>query len=64
MLDGPGSDIQDLLAAGVTAVGSGGTCIVSWNGGASTVTLTGIGGTVTSLSDLATLLGPQLHVTH
>ena len=55
---------QDLMAAGVTAVGSAGNCVVSWNGGASTVTLTGVGGTVASLSDLATLLGPQLHVTH
>ncbi|MES1151895.1 MAG: type I secretion C-terminal target domain-containing protein, partial [Dongia sp.] len=64
VLDGPGNDIQDLMAAGVTAVGSAGNCVVSWNGGASTVTLTGVGGTVASLSDLATLLGPQLHVTH
>ncbi len=64
VLDGPGSDIGDLVAAGVTASGSGGNCTISWNGGASSVTLTGVGGSVTSLSDLATLLGPQLHVTH
>jgi Ca2+-binding RTX toxin-like protein len=64
VLDGAGNDIQDLMAAGVTAAGSGGNCVVSWNGGASTVTLTGVGGTVANLSDLATLLGPQLHVTH
>jgi hypothetical protein len=45
-------------------VGSAGNCVVSWNGGASTVTLTGVGGAVTSITDLATLLGPQLQVTH
>jgi hypothetical protein len=38
--------------------------VISWNGGASTVTLTGVGGTVASVNDLATLLGAQLHVTH
>jgi surface adhesion protein len=64
VLDGVGNDIQDLIAAGVTATGSGGNCVVSWNGGVSTVTLTGVGGTVTSIAELATLLGPQLHVTH
>jgi Ca2+-binding RTX toxin-like protein len=64
ILDGAGSDIQDLIDAGFSASGSGGNCVISWNGGASTVTLTGVGGTVTSLNDLATLLGPQLQVSH
>jgi hypothetical protein len=64
VLDGAGSDLQDLIDAGVTALGSAGNCVVSWNGGASTVTLTGVGGAVTSITDLATLLGPQLQVTH
>jgi Ca2+-binding RTX toxin-like protein len=64
VLDGPGDDIGDLAAAGVTAVGSGGNCVITFNGGASTVTLTGVGGSVASLSDLATLMGPQIHVTH
>jgi Ca2+-binding RTX toxin-like protein len=64
ILDGAGSDIQDLIDAGFSAAGSGGNCVITWNGGASAVTLTGVGGTVTSLNDLATLLGPQLQVTH
>jgi Ca2+-binding RTX toxin-like protein len=64
VVDGPGNDIQDLIAVGVTATGSGLNCVVSWNGGASSVTLTGVGGSVHSINDLATLLGSQLHVTH
>jgi Ca2+-binding RTX toxin-like protein len=64
VLDGAGNDIQDLIDAGFTAIGAGGNCVISWNGGASTVTVTGVGGTVASVNDLATLLGPQLHVTH
>jgi Ca2+-binding RTX toxin-like protein len=64
ILDGAGNDIQDLIDAGFSAVGSAGKCVISWNGGASTLTLTGVGGTVTSMSDLATLLGPQLVVSH
>ena len=64
VLDGPGSDLQDLVDAGVTAVGSAGNCVISWNGGNSTVTLTGVGGSVASVADLATLLGTQLHVSH
>ena len=58
MLDGAGNDIQDLIDAGFTATGSGGNCVISWNGGTSTVTLTGVGGTVASVNDLATLLRP------
>jgi Ca2+-binding RTX toxin-like protein len=64
ILDGAGSDIQDLIDAGLTAKGSGGNCVISWNGGTSAVTLTGVGGTANSINDLASLLGPQLHVTH
>jgi Ca2+-binding RTX toxin-like protein len=64
VVDGPGSDIQDLIDAGVTATGSGGNCVISWNAGASTVTLVGVGGSVTSVNDLATLLGAHLQVTH
>ena len=64
VLDGPGNDIQDLIDAGVTASNSAGRCEITFNGGASTVTLTGVGGSVASVADLATLLGPQLHVTH
>jgi len=64
VLDGAGSDLQDLIDAGVTASGSGGNCVISWNGGTSTLTLTGVGGAVTSMADLGTLLGAQLHVTH
>jgi Ca2+-binding RTX toxin-like protein len=64
VVDGAGNDIQDLIAAGVTAIGSGGNCVVSWNGGASTVTLTNVGGAVANLSELAALLGSQLYVTH
>jgi Ca2+-binding RTX toxin-like protein len=64
ILDGPGNDIQDLIDAGFSAVGSAGNCVITWNGGASTLTLTGVGGTVTSMNDLATLLGPQLQVSH
>jgi Ca2+-binding RTX toxin-like protein len=64
VLDGPGGDIQDLIDAGFSAKGSGGNCVISWNGGASSVTLTGVGGAVTDMNGLATLLGPQLHVTH
>jgi Ca2+-binding RTX toxin-like protein len=64
VLDGAGSDIQDLIDAGFTAKGSGGNCVISWNGGTSTVTLTGVGGAVADINGLATLLGPQLHVSH
>jgi hypothetical protein len=64
VVDGPGSDIQDLIDAGVTARSIGGNCVISWNGGLSNITLFGFGGTVTNISELATLLGPQLQVTH
>ncbi len=64
VVDGPGSDLQDLIEAGVTARGVGGSCTITWNGGISNITLVGVGGAVNSLSDLAALLGPQLHVTH
>ncbi len=64
ILDGAGSDIQDLIDAGFSAAGSAGNCVITWNGGASTVTLTGVGGSVANMNDLATLLGPQLQVTH
>ncbi|WP_395015569.1 beta strand repeat-containing protein [Dongia sp.] len=64
VLDGAGSDIQDLIDAGLTAKGSGGNCVITWNGGTSTLTLTGVGGAVNNVNELATLLGGQLHVTH
>jgi Ca2+-binding RTX toxin-like protein len=64
VLDGAGNDLQDLIDAGFTASNAAGNCVISWNGGTSTVTLTGVGGTVTSMNDLSTLLGPQLLVSH
>ncbi|WP_459856227.1 beta strand repeat-containing protein [Dongia sp. agr-C8] len=64
VLDGAGNDIQDLIDAGFSAVAAAGNCVISWNGGASTLTLTGVGGSVASMNDLGTLLGPQLQVTH
>jgi Ca2+-binding RTX toxin-like protein len=65
VLDGPGADLQDLIDAGVTADNSsGGNVSIYWNNGASSVILVGVLDSVSSISDVATLLGPELQVSH
>ena len=64
VLDGAGSDLQDLLDAGINAVSSG-TTLSIFTGDQLAVTINGwTGPQITSMQDLSLALGSSLEVIH